>query len=124
MKQMSFMLLLGAMLVITGCPLHTNMPVDGGSYTATGWLMGKWIGEKANGTKANTYIIEKGDKPGNLRVYTETDGKRDAKHMPVVLSSIGGKIFVSAFDEGDNAEDKGNYILLMEKKGNRVFNLF
>ncbi len=123
MKQISLMLLLGVMLVITGCPLNTEKPVDEGSYTATGWLTGKWIGQKANGTKGNTYIVEKGDKPGNIRVYAVTDGKRAAKPRPVVLSSIGNKIFISAYEEGDEVDDSGYYIMLMVKKGNNAFDL-
>jgi hypothetical protein len=123
MKQLSIVLLMGLMLVITGCPLHTSAPVDGGSYTTTSWLEGKWIQQKADGTTAKTYLIKKGDKPGKIDVYTITDGKAETKPMPVVLSTVAGKIFISAYSEADDMDEAGYYIYQMQKKSSTAFDL-
>jgi hypothetical protein len=123
MKRLSLALLIGIMLVITGCPLQTTMPVDEGSYTASSWLEGKWIEQKADGTTSKTYLIKKGDKPGRILVYTITDGKPESKPMPVVLSNVAGKIFISAYTEADDVDEAGYYIYQMQKKSNAAFDL-
>ena len=116
-------LLIAIMLLITGCPLQTSVPVDEGSYTTTGWLEGKWIELKADGSTAKTYLIKKGDKAGKIQVYTITDGKPEAKPMPVVLSNVAGKIFISAYTEADDMDEAGYYIYQMQKKSNAAFDL-
>jgi hypothetical protein len=123
MKQLSMLMLLGIMLVITGCPLQTETPIDQGSYTSTGWLEGTWKEQKADGTTGKVSQIKKGSRAGNIDVYTVTDGTPESKPMPVVLSSVGGKIFISAYSEGDEVEESGYYIYQLQKKSAAAFDL-
>jgi hypothetical protein len=122
MKHLSLILLLGAMLVITGCPMQTEHPVDEGSYTATSWIEGKWVQQKSDGTAGKSYLIKK-DKPGRLLAYSVTAGKAEAKAQPIIASTVGSKVFLSAYTEGDEVDDKGYYIFQLIKKSNSEFEL-
>jgi hypothetical protein len=123
MKKLSLLLLVGVMLFITGCPLQTRQAIDEGSYTSTNWLMGNWTQQKADGTKGKSYLIKNGDKPGRISVYSIIEGETEAKPRAVTLSNVGGKIFISAWDESDDAADAGYYIYQMVKKSSTSFEL-
>ena len=57
MKKLStIFLLLGAMVLLTGCPLQIKAPIDNGSYKSTDWLVGTWKGHKADGAADKTYL--------------------------------------------------------------------
>jgi hypothetical protein len=122
MKRFSLIVLLAAMFLITGCPMQTEHPVDEGSYTATSWLEGKWVQQKSDGTVGKTYLIKR-SKPGHLLAYSVTAGQLEAKGRPIVASRVGSKVFLSAYDEGDEVDDKGYYIFQLIKKSNTEFEL-
>jgi len=123
MKQLSFLLLVSVMLVVTGCPLQTNSPVDEGSYTETSWLEGKWDRQASRGSEGKSYVIKKHRKPGNILAYDVINGTTDSKGRLIVLSNIGSTIFISAFEDSDDLTDKGYYIYKMIKKSSTEFDL-
>ncbi len=108
---------------MSGCPLQTSSPIDEGSYTETGWLEGKWERQPSDGSDGESYVIRKHRKPGNMLVYEVKEGKTETKGRSVILSSIGAKIFLSVFEEGDELSDKGYYIYRMIKKSSTAFDL-
>jgi hypothetical protein len=122
MKHSFLILLLGVMFLITGCPLQVEQPVDEGSYTGTSWIEGKWVQQKSDGSTGKTYLIKR-DKPGRLLAFTVSGGQPEAKGRPIVASTVGSRIFLSAYDEGDDVDDKGYYIFQLIKKNNSEFDL-
>jgi hypothetical protein len=122
MKQLSLLFVAGLMLVITGCPLRTDLPIDAGSYTSTGWLLGKWTEQKNDGTAGDIYLVKKGNRPGIVQIYEVTKGESSARPRPSVLSSIGNKIFINVYDE-DEDNDKGYYIYQLRKISDKEIEL-
>jgi len=105
-----------ALIVLTGCPVETNVSIDDGSWEYPDWVLGKWkIREGSKEVSAyNTYIVKDVEgKLGNVIAYpVNTLGKEQTtgqKHL--IFSRVGPQIFVNVYaDGGEVMSDPGYYI--------------
>jgi hypothetical protein len=118
MKQIGLYSLLVIMLALTGCPAHTDHPVDEGSYDVPSWLPGKWSTSYGPSQHTETYRFENGRKKGRLKC-SELDSVGNVKGVydPVIMSKVGNKIFLSALST------EGYYLFEIVKKSDGVFDL-
>lgn len=126
MKQATLVLLTFCMIGLCGCPLLTKNSVDNGSYDVPSWLPGTWCEIDKDGAKKNCYLLENGNKKGVLTCYdiTTAAGKADrTKPVPVILSSIGGKVYMSVYTPPDDMSQEGYYLFELHRKSDKEFEL-
>ncbi|MCW3128000.1 MAG: hypothetical protein JWO03_3658 [Bacteroidetes bacterium] len=109
MKKVFLLVVPVALLLLTGCPLQTEKPMDNGSYNIPTWMNGKW------GTVLANYIVkvEKG-KPG---VATVIDPDSVGKAVPdtIIFSKVGDKVFASVYQKETDDSQAGYYVYLFKK---------
>lgn len=99
MRQVVIYSLLVIMLGLTGCPIATDNPIDEGSYDVPSWLPGKWSTRSGPTLSPERYRLEKGKKKGQLKCYSlDTAGNVTGTMDPIILSKVGDKIFLSAYN--------------------------
>ncbi|MCD6010933.1 MAG: hypothetical protein K0Q79_795 [Flavipsychrobacter sp.] len=121
MKRIAVYSLLAVMLVIAGCPVLTKNSIDNGSYDVPAWLPGKWQEVDKDGKpKTSAYLLEKGSGKGKLKYYDiKTDGTVDrATGRDMILSSIDGNIYLSAYTPADDMSEEGYYLFRLRKVSN------
>lgn len=105
-----------ALIVLTGCPVETNVSIDDGSWEYPDWVLGKWKlrALSAQISEYDSYNVKELEgKPGNVIAYPlDSAGNEKTiglKHL--IFSRVGPQIFVNVYDESDDKyTDKGYYI--------------
>jgi hypothetical protein len=122
MKQFLTYGLLAVMLVLAGCPVQTKNSIDNGSYSVPAWMYGTW--RKSGSSSKTSYLLEKDERKGYLKRYSvDSTGKVGKEAQPVVMSTIGDKIFLSVFTPADDMDQQGYYLYEFRKVGNKEFML-
>ena len=126
MKQLAIYSLLIAMFFLAGCPVLTKNSIDEGSYEVPKWLPGKWHEVKDGHKKNEGYFLKKADKTGNLTCYDiDSAGRVDNQSARrIILSTVGNKIFLSAFSPADGNNEEGYYLFEFRKISEKEFELF
>jgi hypothetical protein len=112
------------MIILAGCPAQTRNSIDNGSYAVPSWIQGTWQ-RTENGSWKSGYKLEKDSKTGYLkRTTVDSTGKvTDNKPYPVVMSDVGGKIFLSVFMPEDSEAPAGYYLYEFRKVSNKEFTI-
>ena len=116
MKKLHLCGLLPLLLILTACPAHTDQPIDTGSYKVPPWLLGEWTGDNRSLGKEH-YILEQGSKKTEFKCYSvDSTGKKSLHNDHIIMSTVGGKVFVSAHDP-----EGGYYLFELEKQSETTF---
>jgi len=125
MKKALISILLAGMLILYGCPAQTEESIDNGSYVALAWFSGTWKEVKAVG-KGDMYIIEPvKDKKGNFSAYKldSLGRKSELDKIPVILSDVGGEIFLNAYGLGGEMNQEGWFLFKLKKESSKEFSI-
>ena len=125
MKKSIIAICIVAMLILYGCPVLTVNSIDNGSYAVPSWLAGTWKEVKSTGKGESFFIESKKNEKGNLWVYTldSLGNRHDIDRRAVILSDIGGEVFLSAYDPGYDLADPGWYLYKFQQVSNTEFML-
>ena len=125
MKKIITVICMAGMLILYGCPAQTEKSIDNGSYNVPTWMSGNWTEIKSNG-KGDSYFLEsvKASK-GNILVYSlDSLGKHSSDSRRVILSEIGGAVFLNVYDAGDDEmSDPGWYLYKFQVVSKTEFTL-
>ena len=126
MKYIFAPLLLIVVLILQGCPLQTKNSIDEGSYDIPSWLPGKWKLMSNDDKTAPIYLLGKDEsRKANMLAfpYDSLGNISTDNYYRMILSTVGDKIFVNVYDNGDSGGEEGYYIYLLKIISNTTIKL-
>ncbi len=99
-------------LVLYGCPLQTQVPVDAKPHKIDTVLLGRWRGEKKDGVYTEYTVMKKSP---TMYAITGREAHSDAyevRYYYAYLSRVGGSEFLSVFSR--DTTKHGYYLLKLD----------
>lgn len=98
--------LIGFVVLLTGCPFSSNVPIDEGTVKVSPALAGEWISVADTGAENPTYYIITKDDTYKATVkkmeFSSTDSIYNATVYHLTFSDVKGDTFMNALEEGGN----------------------
>jgi hypothetical protein len=121
MKKLLLLFVPAVLLMLTGCPLQTEKPIDSGSYPVPAWITGKWT--SALGTNYDLKVV-KGKLGTALYVeYDSAGNPNKGASNAILFSKIADKVFVSIYANETVDANAGYYLFLFKKISDREIEL-
>jgi len=104
-KSMATLFVLAFMVLLTGCPYSSSVPIDEGTAKVPSGLEGKWLTTGDEENKNPTYFtISKDDKfhaTATKMEYSTSDSTYNQTIYHLTFSDVGNEIFMNALAEGE-----------------------
>jgi hypothetical protein len=114
--------LMGIVVLLTGCPYSSSVPIDEGSVKVSNELVGQWIKSSDKETENPTYfVIAKDDKThatARKFEYSSSDTKYDTTTYHLTFSDVTGDVFMNAIEDGGASYSL--YKFIMDEKTKEV----
>jgi peptide methionine sulfoxide reductase MsrA len=96
--------LLTFIVLLTGCPFSSSVPIDEGTVKVSDQLAGKWISTEDAESENPTYFeISKDDKfhaTARKMEFSSADSSYSATVYKLTFSDVNGETFMNAIEEG------------------------
>jgi hypothetical protein len=98
--------LFGFVLLLTGCPFSSSVPIDEGTVKVSSALAGEWVSVADTGAENPTYyIISKDDTykaTAKKMEFSSSDSIYNATVYHLTFSDVKGDTFMNALEDGGN----------------------
>jgi len=102
-------------ILFSGCPYSSSVPIDEGTVKVPALLEGKWISTADQESENPTYFaIAKDDKTHATAMkyeYSSSDSIYESTTYHLTFSDVGGDIFMNAIEEGGSSYSLYKFII-------------
>jgi len=106
-KVMATFSLLAFIVLLTGCPFSSSVPIDEGTVKVSDALAGSWMSAADKETENPTYyVISKDDKynaTAKKMEFSSSDSAYNATIYHLTFSDVDGEVFMNAMEDGGSA---------------------
>jgi hypothetical protein len=106
-KTASFICLVSVLMIITGCPYSSSVPIDEGTVQVKPELEGKWVKASDKDSENPTYFeLKKEDKTHAIALkyeFSSNDSIYESTTYHLTFSNVGGEVFMNALEEGGSS---------------------
>ena len=103
-KVLASVALIAFVVLLTGCPYSSTVPIDEGTVKVPSGLAGSWMSSgDAEEEHPTYYLISNDDKYHATAVkneYSSTDSTYSQTMYHLTFSDVGGEMFMNALEEG------------------------
>jgi hypothetical protein len=96
--------LLGVVILFSGCPYSSSVPIDAGTVKIPDYLIGKWIKSSDSESENPTYFeISKDDRLNASAVkyeFSSSDSTYETTKYHLTFSDVDGDVFMNAIEDG------------------------
>lgn len=96
--------LLAMIVLFTGCPYSSSVPIDQGTVKVAAGLEGQWMSSQdAESENPTYYVITKDDKfhaTAKKMEFSSSDSTYNATIYHLTFSDVNGDVFMNALEEG------------------------
>ena len=122
-KVLASLGLIGIVILVTGCPFSSAVPIDEGTVKVDDKLVGQWISAADTETVNPTYfVITKDDKfhaTAIKKEFSSSDSTYSEAIYHLSFSDVNGETFMNAMEEGGSTYSL--YKFNFDEKANEIY---